>query len=179
MSWIKVFILTCIIITGKSFSNEKDLKKEYLVGEKSVVANEDTVINSDKFDFTAAWCATANRSCAVLLNLLRVAKQNDNIDVNEVTNSPIVIQQDLYRLMFISWTLEKKLVLSTEECNPPHKWISKKVFNNKLDLKFIENPLGNEFEANLNLGKGNFENLFGTRDNYAQMAIQFSKEIWK
>jgi hypothetical protein len=178
MSITKNCVLYSFIFVINSFSVEKDDEKKDIIGEQPSNVKFDD--DKSKFDFSAAWCATANRSCALLLNLLRESNQNDNSDAKEIIKSPLVIQQDLYRFMFISWALEKKDYFSSGQCNPPHKWISKKIFDNeKLNSQFVENPLGNDAEADLNLGKGNFTNLFGSRENYSVMAIEFNKEISK
>lgn len=177
MSLRKILILSSVILAANSSSIENESNKNYVESEFCVDLEHDNKTEISKFDFSVAWCATANRMCSVLLNILRVAKENNNINNDEATNSPIIIQQDLYRLVFISWALDKKDAFTAEHCNPPHKWISKKIFLNKMDKQFVDNPLGSEAEADLNLGKGNFTILFGTRENYTQMAIEFNKEI--
>ena len=48
-----------------------------------------------------------------------------------------------------------------------------------MNQEFVDNPLGSEAEADLNLGKGNFAVIFGNRENYANMATEFYKEIIK
>jgi hypothetical protein len=179
MSFRNKLILFSIVFVQNlsSIQEEFDAKNSashIFVDPESNIENE-----VEKLDFSVAWCATANRMCSVLLNILRVAKENDTNNRDEIVYSPIIIQQDLYRLVFISWSINKKNAFAPGQCNPPHKWISKKIFQNNMNQEFVDNPLGSEAEADLNLGKGNFAVIFGTRENYSKMAIEFYKEITK
>jgi hypothetical protein len=179
MSFRNIVILFSIVFVQNSSSIEKELDAKNSSSQICVDLESNIENELEKLDFSVAWCATANRMCSVLLNLLRVAKENDTNNPDEIAYSPIIIQQDLYRLVFISWSIDKKNAFSAGQCNPPHKWISKKIFQNKMNQEFVDNPLGSEAEADLNLGKGNFAIIFGTRENYSKMAIEFYKEITK
>jgi hypothetical protein len=91
-----------------SSSIEKELDAKNSSSQICVDLESNIENELEKLDFSVAWCATANRMCSVLLNLLRVAKENDTNNPDEIAYSPIIIQQDLYRLVFISWSIDKK-----------------------------------------------------------------------
>lgn len=157
------FFLLASFFLGCSKQSSKTITENDRKEEKIEVSSE--------IEWQVAWCAMANRSCSILLNMLR---QQRAIDSPNEKISEVVILQDLYRLMFASWIMDKKNSFAKLNCNPPHKWVSKSLFRkNLLSESFIANPLGTDSEKRLHLGDGNYEMLFENSEAYEKAVNEF------
>jgi len=122
-------------------------------------------------DWNHAWRAEANSRCAVMINWLRVEK-------DEETRQKIY--NDLYRSYFVSWVMGEKGLFKEgiRKNKPPHQWMDHRLFK---DISFEEsvknNPLmiGN-FER-LKKERRNYTDLFKDNEEYLEFVAAFSKKV--
>ena len=121
-------------------------------------------------DWNHAWRAEVNSKCAVMINWLRVEK-------DEETRQKIY--NDLYTSFFVSWVLGEKGLFKEgiRKNKPPHQWMEQALFKDVFfEESFRNNPLSISNFERFKKERRRYAELFENNEEYKKLAVAFSKK---